>query len=221
VLVYSFRWERWSWLAGVLFVALFMIALALTGNTGDDPDGVQSYYADSGNQIKQIVAFFLMVAAAIAFISWLGTLRALLVRGEDASGTLTTLVLGSGLVGTALMVGGFGVAAAPAILAHDDKFTLDANTAEMFNAGGYALVVGGTMVASILVLATSMAALRTNVLPAWLGWAGLVAGVSMLFAFYFIPLVVFAAWVLMISLLMIVAAWKATPVQPARTSAMG
>jgi hypothetical protein len=77
------------------------------------------------------------------------------------------------------------------------------------------------MVASILVLATSMAALRTSALPAWLGWVGLVVGVSMLFSFYFIPFVAFAAWVLMISLLMIVAAWKASPVQPARTSAMG
>jgi hypothetical protein len=89
------------------------------------------------------------------------------------------------------------------------------------NWGGYLLLVAGVMTASIVVLATSMAALRTGVLPAWVGWIGLVVAVVMLLSIYYFPMIIFAAWILIVSLLMIVMAWKTEPVQPARTTAMG
>jgi hypothetical protein len=84
--VYGFRWERWSALAGILFVALFVVALALTGNTGDNPSEVQEWYADDDNQTKTIVAWFIWVASALAFLSFLGTLRDMLVRAEGVPG---------------------------------------------------------------------------------------------------------------------------------------
>jgi magnesium-transporting ATPase (P-type) len=195
-------------LAGVLFVALFVIALALSGNTGDNPSEVQRWYADDGNQTKQIVAWFLYVASALAFLSFLGTLRDMLVRAEGGPGTLSALVFGPGLVFTGLYVAGVSLFAAPASLAGDSDFKLDPNSAELFSNAGYFLLVGGVMVASILVLSASTAALRTGVLPAWLGWIGLVVAVAMLFAFIFVPILVFVAWVLVVSLVMLVAAWR-------------
>jgi magnesium-transporting ATPase (P-type) len=206
--VYGYRWERWSALAGVLFVALFAVALALSGNTGDNPSEVQQWYADDGNQTKQIVAWFLYVGSALAFLSFLGTLRDMLVRAEGGPGTLSALVFGPGLVFAALYVAGVSLFAAPASLADDSDFKLDPNSAQLFNNAGYFLLVGGVMVASILVLSTSTAALRTGILPAWLGWAGLIVAVAMIFAIFFLPILVFAAWVLVVSLVMLIAAWR-------------
>jgi magnesium-transporting ATPase (P-type) len=206
--VYGYRWERWSALAGVLFVALFAVALALSGNTGDNPSEVQQWYADDANQTKQIVAWFLYVGSALAFLSFLGTLRDMLVRAEGGPGTLSALVFGPGLVFAALYVAGVSLFAAPASLADDSDFKLDPNTAQLFNNAGYFLLVGGVMVASILVLSTSTAALRTGILPAWLGWAGLIVAVAMIFAIFFLPILVFAAWVLVVSLVMLIAAWR-------------
>jgi hypothetical protein len=222
--VYAFRWERWSALAGVLFVALFIVALALTGNTGDNPSEVQQWYADDGNQTKAIVAWFIWVASALAFLSFLGTLRDMLVRAEGGPGTLSALVFGPGLVFTGLYVAAVSLFAAPAALADDSDFKLDANTAQMSNDAGYFLLVGGVMVASILVLSASTAALRTGILPAWLGWIGLIVAVAMLFAIFFVPILVFVGWVLVVSLVMLVAAWRvrggATP-PPMTTTAEG
>jgi hypothetical protein len=222
--VYGFRWERWSALAGVLFVALFIVALARTGNTGDPPSEVQQWYADDGNQTQAIVAWFIWVASALAFLSFLGTLHDMLVRAEGGPGTLSALVFGPGLVFTGLYVAAVSVFAAPAALADDSDFKLDANTAQMSNHAGYFLLVGGVMVASILALSASTAALRTGILPAWLGWIGLIVAVAMLFAIFFVPILVFVGWVLVVSLVMLVAAWRvrggATP-PPVRTTAVG
>jgi hypothetical protein len=220
--VYGYRWERWSALAGVLFVALFAVALALSGNTGDNPSEVQQWYSDDGNQTKQIVAWFLYVGSALAFLSFLGTLRDMLVRAEGGPGTLSALVFGPGLVFTALYVAGVSLFAAPASLAGDSDFTLDPNVAELVSNAGYLLLVGGVMVASVMVLSASTAALRTGVLPAWLGWVGLVVAVVMIFAVIFIPILVFVGWVLVVSLVMLVAAWRVrggtAPPPPAPTT---
>jgi hypothetical protein len=218
--VYGFRWERWSALAGVLFVALFSVALALSGNSGDNPGEVQRWYADDGNLTKQFVAWFLYVGSALAFLSFLGTLRDMLVRAESGPGTLSSLIFGPGLVFTSLYIVGVSLFEAPAALAKDADFKLDPNTAAMFNNAGYFALIGGVMVASILVLSASTAALRTGILPAWLGWVGLVVGVVLLFAFFFLPILIFVAWVLTVSLVMLVAAWRVRggPMPPPRTS---
>jgi hypothetical protein len=221
--VYGFRWERWSALAGVLFVALFAVALALSANSNDDPTELANWLADSGNRTQQFVAWFLYIASALAFLSFLGTLRDMLVRAEGGPGTLSSLVFGPGLVFIALYVGGVSMFTAPATLADESKYKLDPNTAEMFNDAGYLLLVAGVMVAAIMVLSASTAALRTGVLPAWLGWVGLVVAVAMLFAIIFIPILVFVGWVLVVSLVMLVAAWRvrggvAPPPPPATTT---
>ena len=219
--MYSFRWERWSAVAGVLFVALFAVALALSANTGDNPSEVQHWYADSGNRTKEFVAWFLYIAAAIAFLSFLGTLRDMLVRAEGGPGTLSALVFGPGLAFTVLLVTGVSLFAAPAALGDENDFKLDPNTAEIFSDAGYFVLVAGGMIASIVVLATSMAALRTGVLPSWLGWVGLIVAVVMLFSVFFLPLLVFLAWVLAVSLVMVVAAWRVRGAPPPTTTAVG
>lgn len=221
--MYGFRWERWSALAGVLFVAFFAIALAISGNTGDNPSEVQSFYADSDNRVKQFVAFFLIVAAALAFLSFLGTLRDTLMRAEEGPGTLGPLLFGPGVAFAALLVVSNALFTAPAALADDSAYTLDPNTAQMFSTAGYLAIVGGVMIAAILVLSASTAALRTGVLPAWLGWIGLAVAVAMLFAIFFVPILVFLAWMLIVSLVMVIAPWrvKTTMTSPTTTTEMG
>jgi len=62
---------------------------------------------------------------------------------------------------------------------------------------------GGIMVSALLVLTTSILALRTRVLPAWLAWAGLVVAPLTLLAPFFSPVLVFFAWVLVVSVLLL------------------
>jgi hypothetical protein len=220
--VYGFRWERWSAMTGVLFSACFLLGLALISNTGDTTAKVQAFYADSGNRAKQITAFFFIVAAGLAFLAFLGVLRAMLDRAERAPSTLSGLVLASGAVGTALIIAGTAVSISPAVVAGDQDFALDPNTAEALNAAGYWILSAGIMTTSVVVLGTSMAALRTGVLPMWLGWTGLVVAVLMLFAVYYVPMLIFAVWMMVVSFLMVVQGWKmVAPAEPAGSSAAG
>jgi hypothetical protein len=220
--MYGFRWERWAALTGVLFVALLVIGVAMSGDAGDTPGELESYYAESGNRAKEIAAFFVIAAAGLAFLSFLGTLREMLVRAEGGPGTLSALVFGPGLVFVACLLTGSAISRAPAALAEQENFTLDANTAELLDGAGYLTIVAGLMAASILVLSASTAALRTGVLPAWLGWAGLIVSVVMLFSIFFLPILAFLAWVLAVSLVLTVAAWRvragAPPAAPPPTT---
>jgi hypothetical protein len=219
--MYGFRWERWSGLAGVLFVALLVVGVAMSGDAGDTPSKIEAYYADSGNRAKEIAAFFVIAGAGLAFLSFLGTVREMLVRAEEGPGTLSALVFGPGIAFVALLLTGNAISRAPAALAEQDEFTLDPNTAEMLDAAGYLAIVAGVMVASVLVLSASTAALRTGILPSWLGWAGLVIGVAMLLAIFFIPILAFLAWVLAVSLVMIVSASRVRGAPPPTTTGAG
>jgi magnesium-transporting ATPase (P-type) len=221
VRVYGFRWERWSALAGVLFVALFMLGIALSDNSGDTTAKLQSYYGDSGHRTREFVAFFLIVAAGLAFLSFLGTLRAAVMKAEAGPGTLSGLVFGPGIAFVGLFLAGNAISRAPAALADEKNFKLDGNTAELFNDAGYMLFVSGVMVAAIMVLSVSTSALRTGALPAWLGWVGLIVAVTMLFAIVFIPILIFLAWVLAVSLVMVVAASRIGAAPPPTSTAVG
>jgi hypothetical protein len=156
-----------------------------------------------------VSAFFLGVAASLAFLAFLATLREMLLDAEGGrTGTLSALVSGPGIAFVALLNASLALFAAPALLARDDNFTLDGDTAMMFQNGAWLIFVAAVMVASVFVLATSMAALRTGVLPSWLGRAGLIVAVLMLFAFFWIPVLIFLAWTLVASLWMMASAWR-------------
>jgi hypothetical protein len=221
--MYGFRWERWSALAGVLFVALFLVGFAVMGNTGDTPSEVRDWYAEEGNQTRAFAAWLLLIAAGLAFLSFLGTLRDMLARAETGPGTLSGLVFGPGIAFTGLLVTAASLAVAPAALADDADFRLDANTAQMLTRAAFLTLAAAVMIASILVLSASTAALRTGILPGWLGWIGLVVAVAMLFSFLYFPILVFVAWVLVVSLVMVISAWRVrgTAPPPPTTTGVG
>jgi hypothetical protein len=97
--------------------------------------------------------------------------------------------------------------------ASQDEFEFDPATANMFSNAAYALLVCSTMSGAILVLATSIIGLRTGILPRWTALAGFVVAAVLLFAVLFVPIFVWLAWVLAVSIVLIlrtarVADWR-------------
>ena len=196
-------------MSGALFAVILFAAILLSGNETDSTQSVTAWFSDSDHQARSVSAFFLGVAASLAFLAFLATLREMLLDAEGGrTGTLSALVSGPGIAFVALLNASLALFAAPALLARDDNFTLDGDTAMMFQNGAWLIFVAAVMVASVFVLATSMAALRTGVLPSWLGRAGLIVAVLMLFAFFWIPVLIFLAWTLVASLWMMASAWR-------------
>jgi hypothetical protein len=207
--------SRWDWVSGILFVVLFVVGFALSGDSGDTPAELKDFYADSGNRTKQFVAFFFFLAAMLAFLWFLGTLRGELFRAEGGDGSLTGVAFGSGLSFTVLMITALTGFTSPAFMASDDKFTFDPNTADFMQDLGYGLFVAALILASLLLLSVSLIGYRSRFVPLWVCWISVPAAIALLFSVFFFPVFVFLAWVLIVSVVMLIRAWRpARPAEP-------
>ncbi|MGH3051782.1 MAG: hypothetical protein ACRDM8_02350 [Gaiellaceae bacterium] len=215
----TFRWERFGALAGIAYVVLFLIAIAVSGEgAGDTNAEITRYYADEGNRNKDIAGFFLLIAAALMFIWFLAYLRVRLLRSEAEPGRLSALAFGSGLASAVLLMAAAAVFVAPAgaveNVESDSGFVLDPNTVQVLGGLGYGFFVGSVMVASLLVFATSLLALRLLAFPRWMGYAGFVVAPLLLLAILFFPVFVLWGWVLAVSAFML---WRPVPIEPGET----
>jgi hypothetical protein len=210
----AFSWARWWPLAGVAFVLFWIIAFVIDpGEDTDDTDAqIVAHWADSGTRHKQYAVFFLILAASLAFVWFLGGLRHRIQQAEGGPGLLTELGFGAGLVAVALWsVAGAMFSSVAFAVGDSDMFQLDPDLARFVATLGYTVWFSGTTIAAILVAATGIVALRTRVLPAWLAWLSFLVALTMLAAFAFIPFVILLLWILLVSATLIV---RPTPVAP-------
>ncbi len=117
-------WERLAALAGVAFVALYVAAFGLGIEVGASDREILDHYADSGNRAKEVVAFFLIAAAALAFIVFAASLRSLIARAEQGSAMLAALAWAGGTASAVLVLAGNAVSRATAFAAMSDEFQL-------------------------------------------------------------------------------------------------
>lgn len=192
-------WERLAALAGGLFIALYVVAFSLGIEVGASDQEILDYYADSGNRSKEVVAFFCIAGAALALIVFAIALRSIIARSERDTGLLASLAQAGGVAGATLILAGNALSRAPAFAATDDEFELEPDTRRLFETGGFLLFASGTIAAILLVAAVSLAARRHAILPRWLGWAGLAAAVLLPLAVAFIGYLIFALWLLAVS----------------------
>jgi len=208
---------RWSPAAGIVFVILWIIAFAITGSSPDSGDSnakILAYYADSGHRTRDIAGLFLVLAAALFFVWFLASLRSRLAAAEGGVGTLTASAFGAGLVSATLWFAGISTFVAPSFARADtSKFVLDPATYRLINDLGYTLWFGGTTIAAVTVVATALLSLRTGLLPKWLAWLSFLVAATLLFAFMFIPILIFLGWVLVVSAVLV---WKGAS-EPAYT----
>jgi hypothetical protein len=191
--------QRFAPLTGVLFVVLTVVAFVLGGETpdfDDPPEEVVEYFVD--NDTVNIVGSLVEGLGAVVLLFF----AAYLARTVGA-GILAWVVLGGGIVAAA----GIGVDAGfrfalteaagevgPEEISPVAVQTLNALWSNFF----FPMVVGiGT-----LVLATSLAALRTRVIPVWLAWIGIVIFVVFFTPAGFVAFLVAALWIIVISIIL-------------------
>ena len=191
--------QRFAPLTGVLFVVLTVVAFVLGGETpdfDDPPEEVVEYFVD--NDTVNIVGSLVEGLGAVVLLFF----AAYLARTVGA-GILAWVVLGGGIVAAA----GIGVDAGirfalteaagevgPEEISPLAVQTLNALWSNFF----FPMVVGlGT-----LVLATSLAALRTRVIPVWLAWIGIVIFVVFFTPAGFIAFLVAGLWIIVISIIL-------------------
>ena len=208
----SRKWERYGALGGILFVILVVVGIAISGSNPKATDSaakILKYFNDNKDGIK--VASFLSVLASVPILWWAGSLWARLRRAEGGQPRLALVaVLG-------LLLGGAGnltQTAVGATVALELK-NVGATEAKFFFVLSQAFGSGGSIGIAVLVLATSVLALRQGAFPAWLGWVGVLDGILFLVgsysiattsdgigAFGFISFIVWAIWIIATSVIM-------------------
>ena len=205
------KWERYGAAAGLLFVVLVVVGSLIPGAPPSPDDSVReiaNYYEDHTGAIK--VGAFLTGLAAVAFLWFLGSLWSTLRRSEDTR-RLATIATGGGIVGLITVITSIALNATVALAIDSTGATQGVNPKFIYLLSGTIAGMGNFGVA-VLVAATGIAALRTGVFPAGLGWASLVialgwivAGLivatdaAAIFTIGFIVFLVWLIWVLVIS----------------------
>jgi hypothetical protein len=207
------RTPRAAAVAGIVFSVLLIAALVLLRlSVPADPRVAGSWLTDPGRRTAAGVALSLIPFAGIAFLWFIGVLRDRIGHREDRF--FATVLLGSGLLFvamlfvTAAVAGGLFAAAArlsgpprPDVLALGRDVT------------GLLLNVYSMRMAAVFTLTTVTIARRTEIVSRWLTVTGVVTALVLLVAVSFSDWVelLFPAWVLALSIDILVASPKVSP----------
>ena len=214
------RWDRYSPLAGVKAVVLWVIGVVILSSSGgmanrsdESPAEILAKYKDHATAI-QWGAWFVMLVA-LAFLWFIGSLRSAIFAGEGGTGRLATLA-GMGGAVTSL---GILLAHAPSFAAASTTDNLTAAAAKALILMDYVFFYGAAFSSAVLFFAVALAIFRFAVFPRWLGWITVVlAAIAVIPPFGLVVLaVLLPVWTLVVSWLLFVQQRSA----PAGTAAAG
>jgi len=161
------RIERWSPLAGVAAVALWIVGLAISDapdtSTNKTDAEILSVYQHHSNQI--IAASWLFMLGCVCFFWFAGMVRSRLVEAENGTNTFSTLAFGGAVAAAVFGIGTMGGQMAVAI----NKNDVSPATAGALTHLSDAFFIGVEMTLIVLFVAVAVASFRTRVFPKW--WA--------------------------------------------------
>jgi len=199
------RWERWAPVSGLLFAVSFMALFFLFFVPADllpaDSDAAQiaAYYRGRG-PAGFLVMYSLIGFAGAALLWFTGSLRTSLRRLEPAPGGLSAVAFGGGVASAILLLTGGVAILAPFAVVINSTRAIDPTLHNVLSAIGFLTINLGLFGQAVLVVATSLVALRWGGLPMWFAWVGfLVALALVLNILYFFGLFVWVGWVLLAS----------------------
>jgi hypothetical protein len=193
------RAQRLVPLLGALFVVLTFASFLIQGEPPDVDEGarkIAAWYVDHDTQT--IVAALVAGLAAVALLFFAAYVRRVLRESEQGTGILSVAALAGGIVAAT------GIATDSAL-----RFTLGENAEDvspgavetlhaLWSGFFFPMVVGlGT-----LILAMSLAALGTRVIPTWLAWIGIVIVVVFFTPLGFVSFLLSALWLIVVSVLL-------------------
>ena len=202
--------QRRAMVAGMAFVVLFVAGVIVTfGNTPEvkstDSASTASLkwvleLSSSSHRVGLIVAAYLLIVGAIAFVWFCNGLREWVAASPALGRVISGLsVLGAGAIGVAALIGGAGIAGGVEFGAMPLPLSGEAIrvTTELFFP--FLFVVFGLVSAALIATAT-VSATRTAALPRWLIYGGWLGVLGSIFGVIFIPFVLPLVWYLAVAI---------------------
>ncbi len=193
--------------SGIVYAVLAVVGTILLVREeidGATDDEILTYYDDGGNRALENIGVTMMLVGTMAFLWFLSTLWSRLRAAAGESRILADLAFGAGVVAAALYVGAALLLNATAATTEiSSKFVVDPNLARFAVSTGFVFLVGSTLFNCVLIVTTSVLALRTDGFPKWLGWVGFAAVVLAIAEAFLLPVFVVPLWVVVVSIVMI------------------
>jgi hypothetical protein len=201
--------ERWAALGGVLYVVLFVIGTILQYSGAPDgdapPSKVISWYSDSGHRDQLNIGWVLIGLGLFFFLWFLSALRQALIRLVGA-GFLPTLATVGGAVYATLALAAAAVSNGIRTMSDDTyRHQVFPELIHAANDAAYVLHSTGGAGIGAMMIAASLAVVRTRALPVAVGWIGVVAGIIAIASILFFPWFVIALWLLAASIILFLA----------------
>jgi hypothetical protein len=205
------RTSRSAAVAGIIFAVFLITALVLLRVSVPARPGVPgAWLTDSRRRTAVAIALNLIPFAGIAFLWFIGVLRDRIGEREDR--LFATVFLGSGLLFVGMLfvaaaVAGATIGAVSAARPDADVLNLSRNLT------GSLLNVYSMRMAAVFTLTTVNIARRTAIVSRWLILAGLACALTLLVGIGISPWVelLFPAWILALSLEILIAGPAAAP----------
>jgi hypothetical protein len=173
-------WERYAWVSGIVFVVALLAESVVAIGIGLTQNDSAAKIARGLHEHRDraLVIAYLSAVYAVAFVIYLSSLYNLLRREADWARILSLLVLVGGVLFVALHavsdIGLTGLLGAKLASFSDQH---DPGLAYALYLVTYALDSVGDVFGSLAAVAAGVIVVKSGVLPRWLGWVSIVAGV--------------------------------------------
>jgi len=203
------RLRLWSSLGGVAFTVLAVIGAALLfdGPSDSSPAKMTAWYSSGSNRSHVNIGWVLTGLGLLCLIWFVAGIRERIALAEQADTTsgsfLSTLVT---IGGTAFVAAGvclIGVADGIKTMS-DDTYQHQVYSGVIHAAGdaSYIILAGAGVAMASLIFAISLAIFGFGLLPRWVGWFGVVAGVAAIFSLMFFTMLLWLLWIAVASVML-------------------
>jgi hypothetical protein len=199
-------------IAGIIFAALFSASMTILRRTmGDVAHDTGAWLTGDTGLFKFALA--LVPFAGLAFLWFIAVARERL--GRFAAQFCSTVFIGSGLLFLAMVFAAAATAGAIVAAAANDPAGFAASTTYTYARQAFTqiLAVYALRMAAIFQLSQASLWLRTRVMPRWMALITVIVALVLLFVFTqsFWVVLVFPAWVLLVSVYIFVGAIRGRP----------
>ena len=199
-------------LTGIVFVVLLVLSVGISGFVRDDV-GENSLFRVSAGEAANVLedrrdevrtGSLIGLFGLLSFFGFLAYFRSLLQKAEGEDGWFTSMAYGGGLVTAAVLLGWISLELATSAVFIYGPDTQVAKTLIALE-WRYTWVFAPPMIA--FMLGASLVIVRYAALPRWIGWVGFPVAVTLLTPW--VTGAFFIAWVLVISIVLLIQALRA------------
>ena len=216
-------WDIVGPLTGIVFVVLLVLSFGGRGSLRDDLDSsitsasaaqAANVLVDRRDEVRS--SSFVGLFGLAFFFGFLAYFRSRLQRAEGEGGWLTSMAYGGGLVTAAVMLVFVSLDLATTAVV---DYGPDTQVAKALIAleWRYWWVLAPPMIA--FTLGASLVIVRYGALPRWIGWIGFPVAVTLLVPW--VGVFAAAAWVLVVSIVLLIQAWRAPHPQKQTSPPLG